>query len=299
MHPVLFTVPGLDWEVQAYGFFLGLALILGWTVALRLAHADRLPAQILGTSYVLGAAVGVFGARAGWLFQHTERFESWQSLVQLQPGGMAPFAGIVLGLTVTAMHAQRRGKCPPMPWFDCIAPAYALGVGLERIGAFLAGSSFGTYVGPGFPLGVTYPRDSLAFAWHRSHLQDLLSADAASSLAVHPAPVYGLGLAAVGLGVCVWLRKRRTFSGQVFLGFAIYWLLARTVIEDWFRADHEAGVFGPLAAGQLSALVLVAVLIPVYRAWAAKGETDRAAVVHWKGGPWTPTDDDTKPKKKT
>lgn len=298
MHPVLFTVPGLDWEVQAYGFFLGLALILGWIISLRLAEADRLPAQLLGTSYVLGAAAGLFAARGGWLFQHTDRFESWRSLLQLQPGGMAPFAGILLGLVVTAMHAQRRTKTPPTPWFDCLVPAYALGVVFERIGAFLAGSSFGTYAGPDFALAVTYPPDSPAFAWHRSHLQALLPAESVASLPVHPAPLYGMLLAGVGLGLCVWLRRNRTFSGQVFLGFTIYWLLARTMVEEWFRADHEAGVFGPLAAGQLTALVLVVALIPVYRARMRAARTDPSSVALWKGGPWTPAEDDGGGKKK-
>ena len=63
MKPVLFTVPGVDWEVQAYGFFLGLALILGWVVSLRLAKRDGLPVEKLGGVYVISAVVSLFGAR--------------------------------------------------------------------------------------------------------------------------------------------------------------------------------------------------------------------------------------------
>ena len=70
------------------------------------------------------------------------------------------------------------------------------------------------------------------------------------------------------------------------------------MVEEWFRADHEAGVFGPLAAGQLTALVLVAALLPVYRARRAAAKSDPSSVKLWKGGPWTPDGDDRAKKKK-
>jgi len=46
MHPVLFTIPGLESDVQAYGLLMGLALLVGWWLTLRFARADRLPAGL-------------------------------------------------------------------------------------------------------------------------------------------------------------------------------------------------------------------------------------------------------------
>ena len=45
MSPILFTIPGLAWEVSAYGFFVALALVSGWVLAIRLATREGLPAD--------------------------------------------------------------------------------------------------------------------------------------------------------------------------------------------------------------------------------------------------------------
>ncbi len=287
MHPTLLTLPGLGWEIQSYGFMLGLALVLGWVLALRLAAADRLPAEVLGTGYVLGAATAILVARAAFLLQHPARWEGWRSLLELQPGGLAPFAGALVGLAVLALHGARH-RVPPLAWFDCIAPAVALGVVLERTGAFLAGSGFGRYVDPSFPLAVTYPAGSVAYHFHRTELQALLPDGATESLTVHPSQLYGAALGLAGLALCVWLRRRRVFSGQVFLGFAIYWLLARALVEEWFRADAVPGVLGPFAPGQVAAILLAAALAVVYRTRLLRARRGDASVVQWTGGRWTP-----------
>ncbi len=265
MSPVLFTIPGLGWEIQAYGFLLALALVLGYFLSLRLAHAAGLPVEPLGTLYVLGAAFGVFAARAGYLLQHPDRFSGWRDLFVLAPGGLAPFFGAFVGLAVAAVLAGRR-KIPVLRWFDCLAPAYVAGVVLERIGAFLAGSGFGRYVDPNFPLAVRYPPGSAPYRFHRSTLDMLLPEGAEASLPVHPSQLYGAALGLVGVALAALLWRRRRADGQVFLGTAIYWLLARALVEEWFRADAPPGVFGPLSAGQLAALVLAAALGAVYAA---------------------------------
>ena len=77
----------------------------------------------------------------------------------------------------------------------------------------------------------------------------------------------------------------------MFLAAAVYWLLARTMVEEWFRADAVPGVLGPLSAGQLVAIVLAAGLLAVYRARDAKARQEPDALALWRGGPWSPKDD--------
>ena len=55
MRPSLLDFPALELSVPAYGFFVALALVLGWLVATRDARADRLPVDKLGTAYVVAA----------------------------------------------------------------------------------------------------------------------------------------------------------------------------------------------------------------------------------------------------
>jgi phosphatidylglycerol---prolipoprotein diacylglyceryl transferase len=269
MSPVLFTVPGADWEVSSYGFFLGLALIAGWILSLSLAARDRLPADRLGTSYVVAVAFGLFGARAAWLLQHPDAWTGWASLVSLSSpgqGGMAPFFGVVVALLVAGMHVQRM-RVPVLAWFDVVAPALALGLVLERIGALLAGLGHGRYA-PDFALAIRFPVDSPAFVEQRRTVANLLPAGATESLPVYPTQIVAILVGLIALAVAVLLRKRRRFSGQVFLAVAMVIVAGRSFGEEPLRADRTHAAIGPASPGQ-----------------AAEGAADLRP---WEGGKWSP-----------
>jgi phosphatidylglycerol---prolipoprotein diacylglyceryl transferase len=264
MRPILFTVPGLDWPLQAYGFFIGLALVVGWLTRLSLARRDALPVELLGTSYVITVAVGLFGARAGWMIQNPERWQGLGSVFALQADGLAPFFGVAVGLLVSAAHVGRR-RVAPLAWWDAAAPAFAVAVVLERIGALLAGASYGRYA-PDLAFAIRYPEGSPPFVAHVRDLARLMPQDPALSLPVHPVPLYGALLGLVGLGLCLWLRSRRRFVGQVFLAFSMLLLLGRSFLEEPFRADSAPPMFGPLNPGQMAAVLLTAALAATYYA---------------------------------
>jgi phosphatidylglycerol:prolipoprotein diacylglycerol transferase len=288
MSPVLFTLG--DWDVQAYGFFVALALVVGWAVAMALSRKDRLPPDVVGSSYVLAAVAGVLAARAAWVLQHPDAYEGPASLVTLEPDRLAPFFGIAVGLLVSALHLAARNIPPTVAW-DAAAPAFAVGTMLERVGALLAGSGAGKYA-PDLPWAIRFPVDSPVFAEQRRTLGQLLSSSATESLPVHPTQIYGLVLGAIGLWLCLRLRRTRRFSGQLFLVFVMYVLVARAFVEEWFRADAPQAVFGPFNAGQVGALMILPVLygILVARGRTAAGRRDGLRL--WEGGRWTPKDDE-------
>ena len=87
MSPVLLQLG--DWDVQAYGFFVAVALVVGWVIAMAYGRRDRLPPEVVGSSYVLAAICGVLAARAAWVLQHPEFYEDWTSLVTLEAGRLA------------------------------------------------------------------------------------------------------------------------------------------------------------------------------------------------------------------
>src|SRR5690606_33157972 len=141
MHPVLFSLG--ETPIHAYGFLIAVALILGWILSLRLARNDKLPADLLGTGYVLSVGGGLLAARMMWLFQHPEHEGGGLgALLQLQAGGLSGFGGVLAGLIIAGVFCQNK-KIPTWAWLDCAAPAFLLGVVIERTGAFLAGADFG------------------------------------------------------------------------------------------------------------------------------------------------------------
>ncbi|MCR9163610.1 MAG: prolipoprotein diacylglyceryl transferase [Nannocystaceae bacterium] len=263
MKPVLFTLPGLGWEIQAYGFFVALALIVAWAQTLRLSRAAGLDPKALGPVFVASSAAGILGARAAWVVQHPQAYEGVGSLVALQAGTMAPFAGVVVAMVVGGAWVTRL-KIGPWAWYDILAPAMALGLVFERLGAFFAGSAFGRYA-PDAALSIRFPAGAPAHLQHLRTLANLMRPGALESLPVHPVQLYAAALGVVGVGLCLWVRRRKTFDGQVFLSFGMFYLVARSFVEEPLRADAPAGVLGPLNTGQVGSLVMLCVLAVAYR----------------------------------
>lgn len=289
MHPTLFEIPGLETGVQSYGVCVGLALVVGWVLALRLARADRLPADRLGTAYVLSVGVGLFGARAVFLAQHPDRIEGIDSFVQLQAGGLAAGAGILISAAVSALYCARRG-IPFWAWADAAAPAMVFGLALERLGAFLAGADFGILAGAGGDpwWAVSFPAESPAWTYQRNTVTGLrIPTD--RSLPVHPVQLYGASAALVGVALAAALRRRRTFSGQVATFLLAFHVVARLAFEDPFRAAASPESLAAMPVRHLGAAAIVVAALVLYLTRRARARAEPGRLEQWKGGPWTPS----------
>ncbi len=263
MSPILFTIPGLAWEVSAYGFFVALALVSGWVLAIRLATREGLPADRLGGSYVLAVAFGLVGARAVWLLQHPTAFEGWISLLALRSGELSAGAGVAFALAITLLQCRRVGV-PAMAWLDVLAPAVALAVALEGFGALLSGAGYGAYA-PEARFALRFPEGSPAYLAHRRELSQLLPRTASSSLPVYPTQLVAVLGGLLAGGLWWWQRARRRFVGQHAIGVALVLVAVRSFVEEPMRADRAPAVVGPASRGQLAALCVVAVLAVVLR----------------------------------
>jgi phosphatidylglycerol:prolipoprotein diacylglycerol transferase len=283
----MLTLPGLGWDVQSYGLMLALALVLAWVITLSLGRRDRLPPGPLGTAYVLGVGLGLVVARLAWLLQRpAEASGAAPELFVLRADELAPLAGVVVAGLVAGLHLMRR-RVPVVAFLDVAAPAVAAGAMVERLGALLAGTGFGDYA-PGLPWAIRFPAGSPAYLEHQHALAGLLPAGAEQSLPVHPTELYAIAIAGVALGIGLWLRRRRRFSGQVLLGTAIAYLVGRAFVEEWFRADAGAAALGSLTSLQVGALVLVAAMGVVLWARGRVAARQPEAFRPWEGGRWSP-----------
>jgi prolipoprotein diacylglyceryl transferase len=295
MHPVLFSIG--ETPIHAYGFLIAVALILGWILSLRFARIDKLPADQLGTGYVLSVAGGLLAARIMWLTQHPEVEFGMGTIIQLQAGGLSGFGGVLTGLIIGGVFCQNK-KIPPWAWLDCAAPAFLIGVVLERIGAFLAGADVGHYLDPEVFLAVQFPIDSLAYEIQRRDLAGM-RVPVDTALPVHPSQLYAAAAAAVAAGLSFVVRGRRQYSGQVALFALASFAVTRYLIEDPFRYDMTPEIAGPITLGQAAALAIVAVVVVVHFMRAEKAQLDPANFRQWLGGPWTPGAETGKSSKKS
>lgn len=257
MQPVLFVVPGLALPVPAYACLVLVALFLGFAWIAALARREPPPAEAFGSIFVVAFVLGLVVARAWFVLVHG----SLAPPGSLPPGELAFGPGLLAaGATSLVLVAARaragQRRVAVARWLDVVSPALALTWGLERLGAFFAGTGFGR-VASGLAIAVRFPRGSPAFMEHRRELALLLPEGATASLPVHPVQLYGVGLAigAAVLGRVLW--RRRSAPGQVAAGLALYGITAHAFVEEWFRADAGPPVVGPFDRFQLASLVAV------------------------------------------
>jgi phosphatidylglycerol:prolipoprotein diacylglycerol transferase len=268
MHPVLFTIPA-PWGEQpiySYGLMLGLSLVLGWQIVVRVAaRVDGLDEDEVGNAYFVAAVSGLLGARLLFAALNPELLEqTGQRWYDFASGGGSAYGGFIGGLLGAAAYCRVK-RLSLGALADASAPAVAVGTVLTRTGCYLYGCDFGTRLSDAAPsllssLG-TFPAGSPAFHHHVDRFA--LPADASASLPLHPTQIYEALFGFALLALSVYLLRHRRFRGRVMLAAAMAYGAFRFLVE-YVRAHPEAtGAFG-FSSAQLLSVLVVALCAPAY-----------------------------------
>ncbi len=256
--------------IYSYGAMLCLSLIVGWYLSLGLAGADRMPTEVMANCYFVTALAALAGARILYLVTNPAEFGSMQAVFAFRTGGLVAYGGFIGGLLGSWAFLRRHGL-PLLPWADVVAPSLAAGVLLTRIGCYLFGCDYGRPLNTTAPTWLkslgsfprwqsgTMPIGSGSPAWlaHVEHRG--LAPDAATSLPVHPTQLYESFIGLVLLVGTLYVRRRRRFTGEVFLSFVVGYGTLRFAVE-LLRDDAERGAYGPHLRLQ-TYVALVAIMI--------------------------------------
>ena len=231
MFPELFRIG--DFPINTYGVLLALAFLVALIVAAKLAQRDGLPREKiydLGLWVLLAALVG-----SKVLMLWTEpayRENPWQlfSLDFLRSGGV--FYGGLIGAILTGYFLSRRYGLPWWKTADAFAPGIALGQSIGRLGCFSAGCCWGKPTA--LPWGVRFTElgRQITGVPTDAHL--------------HPTQLYEALATLVLFFLLLWLHRRKRFSGQVILFYAVLYGVARFLIE--FVRDDPRGDIGGLTS---------------------------------------------------
>jgi phosphatidylglycerol:prolipoprotein diacylglycerol transferase len=96
---------------------------------------------------------------------------------------------------------------------------------------------------PHWPEGTVQGGEG-AEAWVRHVQLGWIAPDAAASLPVHPTQLYEAAVGAALVVFLLWLRRRQTFRGQIFLAFTFAYGFARFCLE-FLRDDVQRGEIPP------------------------------------------------------
>ena len=251
-------IPGTEHVLTLYGY--GLAMCVGFLLAIltaaRRARRDGSPPEVVHNAALACFFGGVFGARAFFVVQNYDRFDSLLDLLRIWEGGLTFYGGFLVATvaTVAYLWLSRRNV---LYWLDLITPSMALGLACGRVGCFLNGCCYGDVASAG--PGMVWPVGSIPW-YHYAEAQVPAFAEAVRMFAgegravltgavggasaavwrmpaIHPSQAYSLVNAlalSVVLSVMFWRRRR---NGQVLLAFVVLYGLTRYLLEV-IRADE-------------------------------------------------------------
>jgi phosphatidylglycerol:prolipoprotein diacylglycerol transferase len=257
-----FSHPWTPVPIYAYGVMLGTSLVVGWFIAMHLAGKDGIDQQEAGTIYMWTAVWSIVGSRLLWYFTTPEATIGQIPLVN--QGGLVAYGGMIGGFLASVFCCRRRG-IPLLQWADVAAPSVVLGTAITRIGCFLFGCDYGARSSLPWAVKFPGPNDLAPHgspAWQHHVANYGLSHGAAWSYPVHPTQLYeslvGLSL----FGLLMLIRKYRTFSGQVFIGWVVGYGVLRSLIER-YRDDDDRGVYNLFGNVTLSTSQIIGIVSTV------------------------------------
>jgi len=252
MHPELFGV------VKSYGLMLALSFAAGMWLSVRRARPRGIAPETV-MDLVFGVLVSsIIGVRALYVATHASQFDPWYEVLFIWDGGLTLYGGI-LAATATVWWMCRRRGIAFLDMADIFAPGVVLGIGLTRIGCFLAGCCFGKPT-------------TCAVAVH-------FPAEAPASLtfggrAVHPTQLYASAAGFAVFGLLLLAERRPSGRGATFGRFLFLYGVAR-LVEDAFRYHEPGQMMMGLGANQWVSGALVVVGAAVVAAARRAGAVPR------------------------
>jgi phosphatidylglycerol:prolipoprotein diacylglycerol transferase len=256
VHPVLFTLDfpwGGELVVGSFGALIAIIAVFGAWLSSRNAAAvgmTRDDGLDLALCLAFGGIIGSKVLQA--IVEHEAFLADPVAFLSFKEVGV--MQGALIGaIAVVVLRARAKGWSVPLS-LDVLAPSWAIGHGVLRVGCFLAGCCYG--VPSSF--GVRFPSDSAAYRSLLLHDPALL--DGGTTVPLFPVQLLEAAFeVTVGLVALKVLRARRMPEGFVSLAWLTVYSAFRFGAE-WLRADPERGTgpFGLVSTTQALAALLFA-----------------------------------------
>ena len=130
MHPILYSSD--ETTLHTYGLLAAVAFLLAGFVTFLHARKRGLPITHVADVLLVGGFVGLFGARAVFLFQNPEHGRSLQTWLDLQSGGLVFYGAMLFGLPAALLTMKLRGL-PIRATCDVFAVGLPLGHAISRL----------------------------------------------------------------------------------------------------------------------------------------------------------------------
>jgi len=247
MYPEIIRIG--SFPINTYGVFLAIAFLCAILITGKLAERDGLPRDKIWDLSLWMLLSALVGSKFLMLFTEPEyRAQPLQllSLDFLRSGGV--FYGGLLGAVLAGYLLMKRYNLPWWKTADACARGIAIGNFFGRQGCFAAGCCWGKPTT--LPWGVKFTElgHEITGVPINTHL--------------HPTQLYESFAMLLVFLFLLWLHKRKRFSGQVILAYALLYSVIRFSIE-FVRDDPRGDVFGLTTLTGLSTSQLISLVIGI------------------------------------
>ena len=204
--------------VKSYGLMLAISFGLGLWLSVRRGRVHGLSSETI-MDLVFGVLVSsIVGVRLMFVLTHLGDFDPWYRIFFIWDGGLTLYGGIGLA-TFTVWYMTRRRGIPFLVVADIFSPGVILGLGLTRIGCFLAGCCFGSPTD--CACGVVFPAGSSPFEQY-------------GPVPLFPAQLFGSFGGFLVFGLLLVLERVSNYRGATFGRFLLLYGISRFTV-DFFR----------------------------------------------------------------
>jgi phosphatidylglycerol:prolipoprotein diacylglycerol transferase len=247
MYPELFRIG--SFPINTYGVFLALAFLCAILITVKLAARDGLPRERIYDLCLWMLLASLIGSKLLMLFTEPEYRDHPLQLLSLdflRSGGV--FYGGLIGAVLAGYFLMKRYRLPWWKTADACAPGIAVGNFFGRQGCFSAGCCWGKPTS--LPWGVKFSE--------LGHEITGVPTDAY----LHPTQLYESFAMLIVFFFLLWLHKRKRFSGQVILAYALLYSVIRFSIE-FVRDDPRGDILGLTTLTGLSTSQLISLVVGI------------------------------------
>ena len=245
MYPELFRIG--SFPINSYGVFLALAFLSAILITVRLAARDGLQRERIYDLSLWMLLASLVGSKVLMFWVEPEYREHPLQLLSLdflRSGGI--FYGGLIGAVLVGYLLMKRYKLPWWKTADACAPGIALGNFFGRQGCFAAGCCWGKPTS--LPWGVKFTElgHQITGVPTEAHL--------------HPTQLYESFAMLIVFFFLLWLHKRKRFSGQVILLYALLYAAIRFSVE-FVRDDPRGDIMGLTTLTGLSTSQMISLVV--------------------------------------
>jgi phosphatidylglycerol---prolipoprotein diacylglyceryl transferase len=233
--------------IPTYGALTALALVAALAAAMHFARRLSLDSNKVWTLSITAILTALAGARMLVVLAHFDVFRQhpfWVLGLSTLRDGWIVSMSAAIGIGAGVLYALAEGL-PVLGVADAVAPAAALGVAINRMGAFVAGIDFGTPAS--VPWAVTY-KSRIAALWYRTPI----------GVPLHPVQLYEAAASLFVLALLILWLPRRHREGELAGAALLIFGVAGPVLS-LLRADlaHPAFLLARSTASVLAGAVLL------------------------------------------